>query len=260
MGVAAEQEILRAVPLNEKTSVVDWQSSVEMTIPESDLERFPAEEATWGPLSAEIVKPKNFDKWNKAFADWIFRTQKLDLLQSPVADQVSKSNESERDFRIRLRQTFHEKRDKEVEKLRRAFGSKMQILQERIRKAEQAVEREQEQAQNAKMQTAISFGTTVLGAFFGRKKLSTTTLGKATTAARGVSRSMKEAKDIERAEDTVESMKQKLLDLQKELQTEIENITMKMDPLNELLQPLELRPKKTNINVRLVSIVWEPHF
>ena len=215
MGVAAEQEILRAVPLNDKSSVVDWQSSVEMNIPESDFERFPAEDATWSPLSAEIIKPKNFDKWNKAFADWIFRTQKLDLLQSPTASQVSKPNESERDFRIRLRQTFQEKRDKEVEKLRRAFVPKIQILQERMRKAEQAVEREQEQAQNAKVQTAISFGTTVLGALFGRKKLSTTTLGKATTAARGVSRSMKESKDIERAEDTVESTKQKLLDLQK---------------------------------------------
>jgi hypothetical protein len=259
IGIATEQEILRAVPLNEDSSVVDWQTSAEMDIHEADLERFPAEEATWGAFSAETVKPKNFDKWNKGFADWIFRTQKLDLLRSPASEQVSQPNESERDFRIRLRQTFQEKRDKEVEKLRRAFGPKIQSLQERIRKAEQTVEREQQQAQDAKMQTAISFGTTVLGALFGRKKLSTSTLGRATTAARGVSRSMKESKDIDRATETVESMRQKLLELEKQLQTEIENLELSMDPLNEVLQPLELRPKKANISVRLVSLVWEPH-
>jgi hypothetical protein len=258
IGVTAEQEIIRAVPLNEKTSIVDWQSSVEMDVAEADLDRFPAEEATWSPFSSETVKPKNFDKWNKAFSDWIFRTQKLDLLRSDTADMVSQPNESERDFRIRLRQAFQEKRDKEVEKLRRAYGPKMQALQDRIRKAEQALDREQQQAKDAKMQTAISFGTTVLGALFGRKKLSTSTLGRATTAARGVSRSMKESQDIQRAEETVDSMKQKLADLENELQREVENLNLKMDSQNETLQPIELRPKKTNINVRLVALVWEP--
>jgi hypothetical protein len=258
IGVTAEQEIIRAVALDEKTSVVDWQSSVEMDVAEADLDRFPAEEATWSSFSPETVKPKNFDQWNKAFSDWIFRTQKLDLLRSVTADMVSKPNESERDFRIRLRQAFQEKRDKEVEKLRRGYGPKIQTLQERIRKAEQAVDREQQQAKDAKMQTAISFGTTVLGALFGRKKLSTSTLGRATTAARGVSRSMKESQDIQRAEETVESMKQKLADLENELQNEVENLNLKMDPQNETLQSIELRPKKTNINVRLVALVWEP--
>jgi hypothetical protein len=132
------------------------------------------------------------------------------------------------------------------------------MIQERIRRAEQAVEREQQQAKDAKMQTAISFGTTVLGALFGRKKLSTSTLGRATTAARGVSRTMKESEDINRAEETVDSLKQKLADLEKELQNQISNLELTMDPQYEALQTLELRPKKTNINLRLVAVVWEP--
>ena len=72
-------------------------------------------------------------------------------------------------------------------------------LAERLRRAEQAVDREQQQASDQKLQTAVSMGATVLGALFGRKAVSIGTLGRATTAARGVGRTMKEDSDVKRA-------------------------------------------------------------
>lgn len=257
IGVSAEQNVVQVVPLSENTYVVDWQTGTLISIADTELDRFPADESTWGAVSTEIFR--NYQKWTKAFVEWVFRTQKLDLLRSAVSGQVSRPGETERDFRIRLKQTFHEQRDKEIENLRRLYAPKIQSLQERIRKAEQAVQREQEQAKDARMQTAISFGTTILGALFGRKKVSTSTIGRATTAARGVSRSMKESKDIDRAEDTVESLRQRLADLENELNAQVEQLNLKLDPQQEVLETFELRPKKTNINVRLVSLVWAPH-
>ncbi len=52
------------------------------------------------------------------------------------------------------------------------------------------------------MQTAISFGATLLGAFTGRKLLSSGTLGRATTTMRDVGRSVDESGDVKRAEET----------------------------------------------------------
>ena len=48
-------------------------------------------------------------------------------------------------------------------------------MEERIRRADQAVQREQDQARGAGMDAAISLGATVLGAIFGRKKVSAST-------------------------------------------------------------------------------------
>ena len=76
------------------------------------------------------------------------------------------------------------KRDEISESLRKKYAPKIAALQEKIRKAEQAVERETSQAKQAGMQTAVSFGATLLGAFVGRKKVSSSTLSKATTAMR----------------------------------------------------------------------------
>jgi hypothetical protein len=259
IGVSAEQDVIQLVPINENTSVIDWQTGSAISIGDTELDRFPAEEATWGELPTEIVTSKNYQRWTKDFADWVFRAQKLDLMRSPSSGQVSRAGESERDFRIRLNQSFREKRDTEVERLRRAYAPKIQALEERIRRSEQAVQREQEQAKNAGYQTAISVGSTILGALFGRKKISVGTLGRATTAARGMSRSMKESQDINRAQETVESLKQQLADLEKDLNTQIEQLNLKFDPQQEVFETFEFRPKKTNISVRLVSLVWAPH-
>ena len=68
----------------------------------------------------------------------------------------------------------------------RSTPPKQAALAERLRRAEAAVEREQQQASQPKLQTALSVGATLLGALLGRKAISAGTLGRATTAARGV--------------------------------------------------------------------------
>ncbi len=114
-----------------------------------------------------------------------------------------------RHFRIRLQQSAREQRDEMVGQLRDKYASKIAVLQERLRRAQQAVDKQAEQAKQAKLQTAISFGSTLLSAFTGRK-VSSSTISRASSAFRGVSRSMDESKDVARAGDTVAAIQQQL--------------------------------------------------
>ena len=255
-GVAFEQEIAAMLALSHGISDIDWQNCESANVKEPELDRFPVEGIAYEDLPAAAAQAKNYERWNKNFAEWIFRTQSVSLLRSPSTSSISKPGESEKDFRIRLQQNSREQRDRAVEQLRKKYSSKVDALQERLRRAQQAVDRETEQAQHAKVQTAISFGTTVLGALFGRKKLSMSTLGRATTAARGVGRSMKESEDIGRAQDTVEALQQQLTDLEAGLKSETDALTAAMDPQSEKLEAVELKPKKTNISVKLVALLW----
>ena len=133
-------------------------------------------------------------------------------------------------------------------------------MEERKRRAEQAVAREAEQASGQKMQTAISFGATLLSSFFGRKTLSLTNLGRATTAVRGVSRSMKESSDVGRAQETVEAVNQQLADLDAQLKSGIEAIQQAGDPQTETLEKVSLKPTRANIDVKLVTLAWVPYW
>jgi hypothetical protein len=82
----------------------------------------------------------------------------LDILRSPELKLASQPEESEGDFKVRLIHAAHELRDRHVEKLRQSYGPKLSALQERIRRGEQRVEREEAQVGQQKIQTAISVG------------------------------------------------------------------------------------------------------
>jgi hypothetical protein len=173
---------------------------------------------------------------------------------------VSAPEESERDFRVRLQTSTREQRDQALAKLRQKYATKLTTLDDKIRRAQQAVTRESEEATQQKLQTGLSIGATVLSALFSRKALSTATLGRATTAARGVGRSMKEAQDIGRAQETLAAVQQQKADIEAQIQAEVSALGAAMDPLGETLLPLAIKPKRTDITIQAVGLAWVPHW
>jgi len=101
----------------------------------------------------------------------------------------------------------------------------------------------------------ITAGTAVLGMFFGRKRSSMSALG---TAARAGGRTLQERQDIERAEETVAAIDKQLADLNAELETEVDHLQDRFDPEAGELEVLGLKPKKTDVEVRLLTLAWAP--
>jgi hypothetical protein len=183
----------------------------------------------------------------------------VDLFRSPGLKEVSQPGEGEREFRVRLQQLGREQRDLLVEQLRKKYAPRIAVLQERLRKAQQAAEKQAEQAKQAKFQTAISIGSTLLGAFTGRR-VSSTTISRASTAMRGFSRAIDEGKDVSRAGDTVASIQKQIADLQVEFDNETAALEARIDPSMESLETISLKPDKSDILVQLVSLVWVPYW
>ncbi len=239
---------------------VEWEQASAVDIPVSDLEQTGEDNARFAELPAPAGKARSYDSWRKDFAAWLYRTQKVELLKSPSLGQSSNPEESERDFRVRLQLAAREQRDAAVEKLRQKYAPKLAALEDKKRRAEHAVERESEQAKGQKMQTAISFGATLLSSLMGRKSLSLTTLGRATTAARGVGRSMKETEDVGRAQETMTAVNQQLADLDTKFKSETQAIEQSFDAQTEALETVTLKPTKANISVKLLSLAWVPYW
>lgn len=259
LGVEADEIALRLATIADGPVVVDWDAASITELAEDDIEREPAPAATFVSLPSDAGKPKSYDSWRKAYADSLFRTFKLEILSCEELGAVSAKGEDARAFRVRLQQILREERDAAAEKLRQKYASKFATLNERLRKAQQAVEVQKEQASQSKVQTAISFGTAVLGAFLGRKAASAGTMGRAATAARGVGRSMKESSDIDRAQENVAAVRLQIEELEAQFKADVEAAAPSIDPLAADLERLALKPKKTNIAVRAVVLVWAPH-
>jgi len=258
--VDVTQQLTLLTPLNDGPVSVDWSEATPVELPLADLETEPQAGAQFVDVPASATKAKSYASWQKDLANWIYRNQRLELLESPTLNIVANPGETEGDFRLRLQQIAREQRDEAVEKLRRKYAPRFEQLEERKRRAEQAVQREADQAQGQKMQTAISFGATLLSSFLGRKRASMSTLGRATTAVRGVGRSMRESQDVGRAEENVAAIAQKLSDLEAEFQSETAALERSFDPQTEPLETVSLKPTKANISIKLVTLAWAPYF
>jgi hypothetical protein len=258
-GVDQDVPTVCTVPFGDGPVLVDWDRMAEIDIAESDLESEPIAGAAFGTLPGDATKAKSYDAWKKGFSDAIFRVAKLDLMKSDALGELSKPGESKKDFRVRLTQAARERRDAASEKLRTKYAPKFQVLQDRLRRAQQAVQAQKQQSMAAKLSTAVSFGAAVLGAFTGRKITSATEISKASSAIRGVGRAMKESGDVGRSEETVEAVQQQLNDLQAQFDSEVASVAGTMDPTTEQFERITLRPKKTNITVRTLVLAWAPY-
>lgn len=259
-GINQLREVSYITPVIDEPIAVDWDKASELQLNVNDLETQGAANAAFGEMPRLAGRAESYKVWNGDFVTWLYRTQKIDLWRSPGLKEVSAAGESERDFRVRLGQKAREQRDAAADKLRSKYAAKIATAQEQLRRAEQAVDREKEQAKQEKMQTAISLGSTVLGAFLGKKAISATTLGKAATTAKGVGRSMRQSQDVGRAQDTVAAVQQKLQMLEADFKAETDALISKIDPLTETLENIAVRPAKKDISVKLLALGWLPYW
>jgi hypothetical protein len=142
--------------------------------------------------------------------------------------------------------------------VREEYASKLTQIQDRIRKAEQAVQVQSEQATGAKMGAAVSIGATIFGALLGRKAISASSLGRATTAARGMSRVGKESQDVTRATENATALKAQESELQARMQEDLQTVTTDWELSNEPFERVLVKPKRGGVSVQLVALVWVP--
>lgn len=163
-GAATSSKVRRIAQAPESALAVNWDAGTVVESPLEDMDRQPYPGATFTPLPAAMAKLTSYRSWASDFSAWTYRTQATQVFRSPGFKLTSNPDETEREFRARLQLATREKRDELTEKIRTKYAAKTATLQQQLLRAGHAVRREEEQAKNRKMQTAISFGATLLGA------------------------------------------------------------------------------------------------
>jgi hypothetical protein len=254
------QDLQVTVPFGDGAVAIDWDRAEPHDSTPDDLTSTPPVlpgPVTYGPLPPAGRDPKSYTAWAKDFEQWIVRAERLTVYSAPSVKLTSQAGESERDFRVRVQQASRESRDAAVQKLRDSYAPKVARLTQRVQTAAEAVTREEQQAAAQKTQTMVSTGAAVLGALFGRKAISLSNLGRATTAARGVGRAMKETEDIARAQTKQQGAEAELKALEAEIAEEIAALNAG-DGSAIQLDAIEIRPKRGSVDVRLVALAWQP--
>ena len=253
---AETKDFAYALEISEGPFPVDWENAFVIDVDPSVLSQ-----GVPSPVMSEVpspgLDPKVYTRWGRDFLKWLPHNSMMTLMTCPSLKESARPGETRADFAARIALLRRELRDAEVEKMRRKYASKLTTLQNRLMRAEQAIERETEQSRHKKMETAISFGTAIAGAFLGRK-VNTYSASRVGTAVTKAARLQKESGDIARAKETAGSVRQEIAELEARLEEEINAITQVDSPETEIQEEF-IKPKASGMNLVLLGLLWLPY-
>ena len=244
----AETDLLELDPT---MSGPDWEGRQVEDLP---FDRWPVKapsQARFAPLPGFVSRDSGLRKSAAALKDLLYQNERLSLFRCRKLRLESTPGESESDFMVRVRERLDELKEAEIEKLQERYGAKEARLQDQLKRAQDRVDKEKADQTSS----LISVGASILGALFGGRGPSASKIG---TAINRSGRVLKERGDLSRAEERVEAVREKLEELADELEEKIDAIDAKYSLENYPIESFALRPKKSDIHIQEIALVWRP--
>ena len=256
MNIDGKRTVSEVTKFSPRDEAVDWDVAVPYEGSVRNLPESPDTPCQFTELPGFAIEEKNYEEWGDDYVDHLYRTGGgITVFHMDSLNAYSKPGESEADFRIRLQGAAREKRDELVEKLRVKYGKLIDRMESKLDTAIDKLEEQKAQASSAKMNTAVNIGTSILGALFGRKRMTTAMRSGSTST----SRAMREARQAKAAKEQVEKLQADLAELEEKLRAEIEEARDSIDPMTEPLEHKKVKVLKRDIDLKLCGLAWLPY-
>ncbi len=258
-GVDHLEELLWIVRPPEPGRPAEWDKAV--IVPEADmpLELEPVYDAAqFAPVDLSALDERSLKNHGRALMDFIQKSVPLRLWRCPALKGVSEPGETEAQFRVRMGQAAREQRDETVSRLRAKYSERLAAVQRRIEQAEARVIRERSEHGEQRLQTAVTVGSTLVGALLGRKVVSRRNVESAASAMRRAGRSQRTGQELAQAQAALEREQAKLAELEAEFSAAMAPTGRAADPAHLELEVVEIRARKVDMNVEVLGVLWGP--
>jgi hypothetical protein len=237
---------------------IDWEGAHAIADIQRKLDDKPAEAAgvtiKFGEVPENMNNASDWKDMEKAWSDHLYANKKLVLLEHPKLDISQAQGESKESFYMRLDQALKEERDKELDDMEAKFETKMERIEDRIRKEERELEEAKAEASSRKTAEWVNAAETLFSVFVkGRSR----SFGTAATKRRMARR----AKDkVHATMEDLEELQEDLMELEEELREELDDIREKWEDARKEVIEKEVTPRRTDINIQHMSLVWHPYW
>ncbi len=256
-GIDTIHTITCKLELDEHSDDIDWEDSYETSF---DFDRFTTKvsaSAIFAPLPETLLNMKNLKQYERSLKEYLYHNKRLTLFTCKSLKCDSKPHESLRDFKVRLRDLLNEKKLHEIETLETRYAKKSATLQRRLERALAKLEKEESDVSAKTTDTLLAVGMGIFGALFGNKTLSSATLRKGARAIKSGGRILKERSDVKAATQAIEGIEEEIAALHEELESKVDRLEEKFSLENHPVEPLPIKPRKADVHVRKVALLWE---
>jgi DNA-directed RNA polymerase specialized sigma24 family protein len=234
---------------------VDWEQSTDTEC--EDFTQNHIMDASYSELPTFITELKSLKTIQKSLSNHLYSTKKLQLFSCTKLKLESKPEQSKRDFIVDIEDRLKELRDQELEKLKKSTDSKLKKLNTKLKKLEIKLEKEKDDVSSKTTETIIDIGLTVLGAFFGKKSLSATTLRRGASAFKKGKHAMDERGDVDNVQTLIQDVQNDIEILNTTLEKETQKIDEKLHVDNYEITPFFIKPRRSDVTINEIAILWK---
>jgi len=243
----------RLLAADQNGAPLDWVNSELISLEPKDRQTTPPPAARFAGLPNGFANPQKLSVLQRSFVQYLYRESKLVLRRNKPLKIVENPEETEGAFRQRCAEAARAGLEAEQQKIKTKYAKQLDRLAEQLQKEQNELSAEQkdlEGRRHEELWTNIESIAAFLG--FGRayRPLS--------TASRRRRQTEVTASTIQDSRDIIESLKQKLTALQKELDCELQDSRARWVAAQDALEELKLMPRKTDIHVDAFGIAWRP--
>ena len=244
------------IELGEDAGADPWEGARNVKPPK--LVKRPITGAAYQPLPALALKDKSYATWAKSLKGHAYKNCRVQALKCSEPKLISRPGESAREFAARVAQARREERDRAVAKLHDSYKTKARRLLDKIDRAEERLADEKGEYSAKKVDSFITVGSAILETILGSRKVTQSKIGKARTAARSVGRTKRQREDIAKANKALKKAQADLAELRSDHGVKLALLKGKYDPAAVKLTQVEIVPRKTDIAVKELCLVWLP--
>jgi hypothetical protein len=239
-------------PMHETPPDDIWDKSRELS-QRLATDRAPDPAGVFAMLPGELAREKSYAIFGRQLEEHLYRESTLDLMQCKLVDCISKPGESKADFLMRLELEAKRKCEQSREDIEKQFAKKLSKLEDDIKTAKVNVSTQRWQ-----------FFARLGGVFWVIIDTVLTAFGKGLPGRR---RSLDPAfrsaatghGQQARAQVSLDSALEQKRRFENEHQQNLKELDAKYAPSNLRLESLEIKPRKSDVEIDRVSLVWLPY-
>ncbi len=247
-------------PVSKHEISLDWD---EAFLYDGEINQFSSQplkiDSNDGPFFGAVPESINtlteLKRVERNLRDWLYYNENIELDFHPTLKIIQRPDEKQRDFLVRVRQLARERRDNEIDKLEKKYEKSFDRINNRISKLSRGLEADEAEYKARQREEVIGVGETILGYFMGRRR---TTAGTTISRRRRMTTQVK--MDIEETKEEIAELETEIDSLEKELQKEVDVITEKWDSAIESTEKFIVKPRRSDVNIRLVAVGWAPNW
>jgi hypothetical protein len=250
------EDLYFKLELDPSQTNINWEDAYEEQ-EIANLSTKASANATYYPLPNFITQERSLKNFEKKLSNYLYGSKRVELFACKELKAESTIGQSKRDFIIELDDILKEKRDQLVEKLKNKYQSKYDRLEDKLKRLEIKLQKEQSDVSSKTTDTIIGIGITVLGALFGRKTFSSSTISKGASALKKGKSVLKERNDVKNTQSLIEDVQNDIEQLELDLQEQIDKIQDQYQSENYEIKSVLIKPRRSDISIEDIALLWE---